>query len=436
MTLLSQVHTLFDVTKCWSVEIPAVTSDEAIEPNNVADTYQAFSEYHQLVTRLAKARTELDGETGSPLHALRDLIGAKRAEFGEATATRNSFTMQEYRETFSDDLPTIETEGLRPIERKLLEWLGIIDPDERFRIPCHPRTNERLHIGPLDSDLEVDTDRLNAFAAPPQPVTIFHISDTHLGYRNRAKPGGRGRITWVDRADSLDAFQRILQLAIEEDIDAVVHTGDLFDHDVDQETLDTVMSSLESLTRAEIPFYFILGDHDRGATGGEVSDAADAISELQSAMESPLIVHCTTEGTPLRGNSVSIIGVDSAGIGFDEIDNGYTLKDWVPEKLDFTKTDNKEINILCLHESPHTPVFSAILLEAAHAGIEFDCVLIGHDHRPPFNGAWQTDANGIPIASAGPTIPISNHFNDHLPGYNRIRIERNGKIGVDRRELP
>lgn len=412
-----------------------MTDGNGIEPNEIADTYQALTEYHQLVSRLAAARERISGDGESTLHIFSDLIGEKRAEFGEATATRNPFTMEEYRATFGDELPTIKTEGLTSSEREPLRWLGIIESNETFRIPCHPRTGERLHIWPLDGGLNVDYDILQSFTLPQPPITLFHISDTHLGYRNRTKPGGGGKTKWVDRADSLSAFQTVVQQAVQEDVDAVIHTGDLFDHDVDRHTLDVTISSIEALAENEIPFHFILGDHDRLATGGEIPDSVDAVRALKSLEESEAAIHCRMTGTRLDEMSVALFGVDAADIGFAEIQGGYTLSSWSPQDLKLNTPQSSEMNILCLHEPVEKLHISQIINAANRQSYPLDLILLGHEHRPPFDGKWQRTIDGIPVACAGPTIPISTHFDDYLPGYNRVLIGRNGKLSVDRREL-
>lgn len=412
-----------------------MVDDDQIESNEIADTYQALSEYHQLVSQLAAAREEITGETESLLNIFSNLIGDKRAEFGEATATRNQFTMQEYRERYDDELPTIETKGLTPAEREPLEWLGIIEQDETFRLPCHPRTGERLHIWPLDDGLNLDNDILQEFTVPQPSVTLFHISDTHLGYRNRAQPGGGGKTNWVDRADSLVAFQAVLQRAIHEDIDAIVHTGDLFDHDVDKDTLETAISSIRTLTENGVQFYFILGDHDRLATGGEIPRVVDAVSALKSLDESGTVNHCTTTGARLDGSPIRLFGVDASAIGFAEIQGGYDLSGWSPNDLEFDAPQTSETNILCLHEAVGELQTSEIIATADRQDQPLDLILLGDEHSPPFDDKWQTAIDGVPVACAGPTIPISKHFDDNPPGYNRVRIGASGNLSVDRREL-
>ncbi|SFR97388.1 Calcineurin-like phosphoesterase [Halomicrobium zhouii] len=412
-----------------------MANGDPIEPDVIADTYEGLSNLYTAVSRLADARESITGYSDSLLHRYAELINERRGEFGAATAARNQFSMGEYREQCEDTFATIETEQLTTEERQPLEWLGIVDQDETFHIPCAPRTGRRLPLWPVDRGLNVENHLLEEFTVPQQPLTIFHVSDTHLGYRNRTRPGGGGNTHWVDDADSLAGFRAVLERAIDEEVDAVIHTGDLFDHDVDQETLDTAVAALESLAEEGIPFYYILGDHDRLATGGDIPHAGDAMSRLESATGSETTVHCSSAGDRIGNSAVTVFGVDSTGIGFDEIQGSYTLDDWSPDDIKLDHRNTSELNILCLHQRPGPISFPDLIANIREQNVSLDVILLGHEHSPPFDGEWQTEINGVTVSYAGPTIPISSYFGDRPAGYNRIRIGSNGNFSVDRRTL-
>lgn len=85
---------------------------------------------------------------------------------------------------------------------------------------------------------------------------LLHISDTHLGKRQYGSD--------IRREDFAKAFEQAIDVAIERDVDAVIHTGDLFDDPVP--SLPTVMraaDALKPLEDREIPFYGIVGNHER-----------------------------------------------------------------------------------------------------------------------------------------------------------------------------
>lgn len=304
-----------------------------------------------------------------------------------------------------------------------------------FRILKQQYLNEQPFTWCLASSHNLDNCIQQKYIVFDLPTTFFHISDTHLGYRNRSKPGGRGNSKWVDRTDSIGAFESVVQMASKEGIDAVIHTGDLFDHNVDQDTIEAATSAIKTLTDNKIPFYFILGDHDRLATGGTVPWAANAITALESLHKSGMVHHCDTTGNRLKGNKIKLFGLDAAKVGFKEIQDGFSLKGSSPNTIEFETSVPGHVNILCMHEPLNTLNLSHIINSADRQGQPLDIILLGHEHSPPFKGQWQTTIEGVSIAYAGPTIPISPYFNSHNTGYNRIRISVEGNISIDRREL-
>ena len=84
---------------------------------------------------------------------------------------------------------------------------------------------------------------------------VIHTGDTHVGYRQYNSP--------ERRADFLRAFERVVDDAVDDGVDAVVHAGDLF-HDRRPE-LDDILGVLRSLRRlqaADVPFLAIVGNHE------------------------------------------------------------------------------------------------------------------------------------------------------------------------------
>jgi len=87
-------------------------------------------------------------------------------------------------------------------------------------------------------------------------VDLLHVSDTHLGYHQYRSP--------LRRDDFSDAFDQSVDIAIEEDVDAVVHTGDLFHSK--SPGLRTQIDAVESISRLDdenIDFLAIVGNHER-----------------------------------------------------------------------------------------------------------------------------------------------------------------------------
>lgn len=87
-------------------------------------------------------------------------------------------------------------------------------------------------------------------------TTILHLSDTHLGNRQYGSD--------IRRDDFTLAFEAAIDRAVEENVDAVIHTGDLFHRRTPSLPIVTdCIKILRKLADADIPFYGIVGNHDR-----------------------------------------------------------------------------------------------------------------------------------------------------------------------------
>lgn len=86
-------------------------------------------------------------------------------------------------------------------------------------------------------------------------IRILHTADTHLGYRQYHSE--------VRRQDFFKAFETVIKDAVDMQVDAVVHAGDLFDsrNPTLEDLLDT-MNILSRLKIAKIPFFGIVGNHE------------------------------------------------------------------------------------------------------------------------------------------------------------------------------
>ena len=84
---------------------------------------------------------------------------------------------------------------------------------------------------------------------------IVHTADTHVGYQQYHSP--------ERREDFLRAFESVIEDAIADDADAVVHAGDLF-HDRRPGLVDVqgVIDALRRLDDAGVPFLAVVGNHE------------------------------------------------------------------------------------------------------------------------------------------------------------------------------
>lgn len=84
---------------------------------------------------------------------------------------------------------------------------------------------------------------------------VIHTGDTHIGYQQYNAP--------ERRRDFLRAFRQVAEDAVDDDVDAVVHAGDLF-HDRRPSLVDLqgTVEVLRTLSDAGIPFLAVVGNHE------------------------------------------------------------------------------------------------------------------------------------------------------------------------------
>jgi len=91
-------------------------------------------------------------------------------------------------------------------------------------------------------------------------MKIFHLADTHIGYSAYSKLDSEG---YNQREmDVYSAFNRIVEIAIKERPDLILHSGDLFDTvRPSNRAISFVIGQLLKLSGAGIPMVIISGNH-------------------------------------------------------------------------------------------------------------------------------------------------------------------------------
>ncbi|MEM1610949.1 MAG: DNA repair exonuclease [Sulfolobales archaeon] len=93
-------------------------------------------------------------------------------------------------------------------------------------------------------------------------MRILHISDTHLGYGTV----GRSHLPERER-DFYDALDEVIQIAIEEEVNAVLHGGDMFHRSTPEpQTYVRAIEALKKLREKGIRFFVVAGNHDTPRT--------------------------------------------------------------------------------------------------------------------------------------------------------------------------
>lgn len=156
---------------------------------------------------------------------------------------------------------------------------------------------------------------------------LLHVSDTHLGNRQYGSD--------VRREDFLDAFEEAIEYAIDQDVDAVIHTGDLFDsRDPRLPDLNRCIDALQRLDDADIPFLGIVGNHER-KMDDQYLDLISKTGAAERLDESPRMVN----------DEVAVYGIDAV-----------TKPAWHAKDFTLDEPLADAYTILCMHQLLHPPV--------------------------------------------------------------------------------
>lgn len=267
------------------------------------------------------------------------------------------------------------------------------------------------------SGTSVEVHSTKVFSAQQLDATnttrILVLGDTHVGYRHRSSSD---KARWAKNVNARDVFIRCLDRARKLDVDAVIHAGDVFDHENIRGDRNAVGQAISRTVSAGIPFYYIFGNHD--------DDKGRELLKMTTG------THLSEAMSPAEDSSVDLLGVDHSGQEF-------------PTTAPLGSVDLLTgKNILVIHESPHPVLNDAGTLLYQNDGnradisrfvdtadFDLDLVITGHLHvadRPRVRGY------DVPVLVTGPTIPISSYQKDSNPSTwlltatnSGIDLERN-----------
>jgi DNA repair exonuclease SbcCD nuclease subunit len=227
---------------------------------------------------------------------------------------------------------------------------------------------------------------------------VIHTGDTHIGYEQYHSP--------ARRQDFLDAFEAVVDDAVADDVDAVVHAGDLF-HDRRPDLRDILgtLSALRELDAADIPFLAVVGNHE-ATRGGQWLDLFERLGLARRLGDSPIVV----------GNT--------AFYGLDHVPRSRR------DDLDYDFEPHDAAHAVLVSHGLFTPFAHAdwdteTVLESA--SVAFDAVLLGDNHAADtaqVNGTWVTYCGSTERASASERDPR---------GYNIVEFDDG--VDVRRRSL-
>ncbi|WP_231183203.1 DNA double-strand break repair protein Mre11 [Haladaptatus sp. DYF46] len=228
---------------------------------------------------------------------------------------------------------------------------------------------------------------------------VVHTGDTHIGYRQYHSPERRD--------DFLAAFDRVVEDAIEDEMDAVVHAGDLF-HDRRPGLVDLhgTISVLRKLRRADIPFLAIVGNHE-STHGQQWLDLFETLGLATRLGPSPVLVG----DTAFYGlDHVPVSKRDDLDYEFEahDADAAALVAHGLFQPFDFGDWDAERV--------------------LTEASVDFDAMLLGDNHQSEKErvaDAWVTYCGSTERASA-------SERDDR--GYNIVHFEED--VTITRRGIP
>ncbi|MFC7155235.1 DNA double-strand break repair protein Mre11 [Halomarina halobia] len=227
---------------------------------------------------------------------------------------------------------------------------------------------------------------------------VIHTGDTHIGYRQYHRS--------ERRRDFLDAFEQVVEDAVADGVDAVVHAGDLFhDRRPDLPDLLGTLSALRTLDDADIPFLAVVGNHE-SKRDGQWLDLFESLGLAVRLDREPHVV-----------GSTAFYGLD-----------------FVPRSqraaLDYEFADHDADHAALVTHGLFTP-FDFGEWDAAEvlssSTVAFDAMLLGDNHaadRAQVEGAWVTYCGSTERASADERADR---------GYNIVTFD--GEVSIARRGL-
>jgi DNA repair exonuclease SbcCD nuclease subunit len=229
---------------------------------------------------------------------------------------------------------------------------------------------------------------------------VIHTGDTHIGYAQYHSP--------VRRQDFLDAFEAVIDDAVDGDVDAVVHAGDLF-HDRRPELVDLMgtISALRRLDDADIPLLAVVGNHE-STRGGQWLDLFERL------------------GLATRlGDEPTVVG-DTAFYGLDHVPVSRR------DDLDYAFADHDADYAALVAHGLFEP-FGYADWDTAHvlaeSTVAFDAMLLGDNHTPDVaevDGTWVTYPGSTERASASER---------EGRGYNLVTFDDAAAAGDDRVDI-
>ncbi|SMY09424.1 metallophosphoesterase family protein [Flavimaricola marinus] len=221
-------------------------------------------------------------------------------------------------------------------------------------------------------------------------MRLLISADIHLGSPIRSAALRNPELGERLKQASRDTFTGLVDLAIVEQVDALVLAGDIFDNDhPDLKSRAFLIAQLSRAAEAGVPTVLIRGNHD-------------ALLDHRAHGELGPNIHLLHKGTP----TVEIAGVAFHGLSFDA---AHETKSFLP---DYPVPVPGKRNVGLMHTSldgaaghdPYAPCSSKDLMANG-----YDLWCLGHIHAP-------FEKVSGPVLAVMPGIPQPRHFGERSGG--------------------
>ncbi len=213
-------------------------------------------------------------------------------------------------------------------------------------------------------------------------MLILHTSDTHLGASKPSKLRDR-------ELDFYEVFDEVVEIAIKEGVDAVIHCGDLFDDArPNPQTYYYVFKSLKKLREVGIEFLVIAGQHDM--------PKVSALSPIK-VLEEVGLVKALATSQPLT----HVVKLRSGELGITAIP--YADPITIQEYIRVVKKPNTSKKLLMAHL-----LLKELNIPEAHVTIndlrvsEYNYVALGDYHI-----RYEVNVSGTPVIYPGATESLN-----------------------------
>ena len=240
-------------------------------------------------------------------------------------------------------------------------------------------------------------------------MRLLISADIHLGSPIRSAAMRNPQLGDQLKQASRNTFIRTVDLAISENVNALVLAGDIFDNDQpDLKSRAFLISQLTRAADAGIPSVLIRGNHDA------------LLDHLAHGDLGPNI-HLLHKGEP----SVEIDGVWFHGLSFDK---AHVSKSFLP---DYPAPVVGKKNVGLMHTSldgspghdPYAPCFEQDLMEHG-----YDLWCLGHIHAP-------FERSSGSVLAVMPGIPQPRHFGERTGGTVAIVELGDGTLEFERHQV-